>query len=358
MRKGFVQIAVPLVIGAFVIATGFLFWQKQPHDPPAPKVGTATQTGNFPVSLNNFQDNDVINAGDWNAIESAIGIAGSSSSTSLNYKLTNSASIDPGHKHTTAGVSGQIAVAQGGTGTSTLTLGALLMGNGTGTVQSVAQNGNGSIPIASGTTWAANTITAGSGISVTNGGGSITITNNSDPDLIYASTTDKTVTATTTETNLFSVSIPANTLGTSTVVRGTAYFNSFDTNGSTDSFQFVLKYGTARLATTTLHCSGFAVGGGCLGRIDFDLFGAGATNSQEASMHAQFTAATTTARFGAIGGFPSAYASSTQVATLNYGSSAIDSTSAQNLALTITNSSVSVNQSATMSRYLIWRVKQ
>ena len=36
-------------------------------------LGVATQTGNFTTSFNNFQDNDIINAGDWNAIEYAIG---------------------------------------------------------------------------------------------------------------------------------------------------------------------------------------------------------------------------------------------------------------------------------------------
>ena len=68
-------------------------------------LGTATGSGSFPTStLNNFQDGDVINSGDWNALERKIGIDNSTDTTSLDYKLRNVSSSDPGHKHTTSSI--------------------------------------------------------------------------------------------------------------------------------------------------------------------------------------------------------------------------------------------------------------
>lgn len=57
----------------------------------------------FPTALNNFSSGDIVESEEWNAIEAKIGIDSSGAVTSLDYLLTNSASIDPGHLHTTAG---------------------------------------------------------------------------------------------------------------------------------------------------------------------------------------------------------------------------------------------------------------
>src|SRR3990167_8565243 len=53
------------------------------------KLGVVTTTGTFPTALNNFQDNDIINAGDWNHIEYAIGETGTTSPATLTYQVTN-----------------------------------------------------------------------------------------------------------------------------------------------------------------------------------------------------------------------------------------------------------------------------
>ena len=50
------------------------------------------------------------------AVEAKVGIDSSAVTTTLDYKLKNTASVDPGHKHTTAALSGAIAIANGGTG--------------------------------------------------------------------------------------------------------------------------------------------------------------------------------------------------------------------------------------------------
>ena len=52
------------------------------------------------------------------AIEIKLGVNSSAVTSSIDYLLKSASSTDPGHLHTTSGISGQIAVAQGGTGAS------------------------------------------------------------------------------------------------------------------------------------------------------------------------------------------------------------------------------------------------
>lgn len=100
-----------------------------------------------------------------------------------------------------ANVTGTVAVANGGTGQTTYTDGQLLIGNSTGNTLAKA------------------TLTAGTGISITNGAGSITIANTAsgDPWTIRRLTTDFTTTASTNTlisdgTNLFRHRPAANTV--------------------------------------------------------------------------------------------------------------------------------------------------
>ena len=48
---------------------------------------TVTTSGNFPTALNNFQDGDVINSGDWGNIETVIGISSSSDNSTIHGRL-------------------------------------------------------------------------------------------------------------------------------------------------------------------------------------------------------------------------------------------------------------------------------
>jgi len=96
-----------------------------------------------------------------------------SSLRELNADLSYSTSTDPGHKHTTDAISGQIGVAQGGTDASTFTEG-LLYASGTEAFITLSPSSDGQIPIASGTGWTANTLTAsGTNITVYNTPGRI-----------------------------------------------------------------------------------------------------------------------------------------------------------------------------------------
>ncbi|MAH46242.1 hypothetical protein CMI37_10455 [Candidatus Pacearchaeota archaeon] len=122
--------------------------------------------------------------------------------TRINDDVVNATSVDPGHLHTTAGVSGTIAIADGGTGTST------------------PPSENGQVLISSGTdAWIIAALTAGDGISITSSSGAITITNAAS------------VTATTTRTLLAS----------STLVQAEASVSS--TVAATDNMLVVLNLG-------------------------------------------------------------------------------------------------------------------
>ena len=53
------------------------------------RFGVVTSTGNFPTSLTNAQDNDLINAGDFNHLEYVIGETGTTSPKTLTYQVVN-----------------------------------------------------------------------------------------------------------------------------------------------------------------------------------------------------------------------------------------------------------------------------
>lgn len=165
-----------VILQGLVSSPGLLKLQSKPTLSNSGLLGAATVTSgfNFPTTTQSFQDGDIINSGDFNLILDYIGPKDSTSTVSLTYKLTSSSSLDPGHKHSTSAVSGTIAVAQGGTATTTFAKG-LVMASGTDALSVLQTNGNGSIPIASGTSWVANTLTAGANISITTGAGSTTI---------------------------------------------------------------------------------------------------------------------------------------------------------------------------------------
>jgi hypothetical protein len=61
---------------------------------------------------------------------------------------------------------GTIPVASGGTGATTLALNSVLLGNGSGTIQSVAPGAQGSVLVSNGSTWVSGTATGGTGKSI------------------------------------------------------------------------------------------------------------------------------------------------------------------------------------------------
>lgn len=120
-------------------------------------------------------------------------------------------------------LTGQVAVANGGTAlSSTPTNGQLLVGNGTNYTLAA--------------------LTAGSGISVTNGAGSITLAATGVALVLDKSTTEQDVSNTTTETSVYSFSVPGGTLGTTGTLRLTVS-GLMHTDSSTDTLTLKVKYG-------------------------------------------------------------------------------------------------------------------
>lgn len=243
---------------------------------------TITTTGNFPATLNNFQDNDIINAGDWNNIEQAIGATSTVTSTALNYLVRNTSSVNPGHKHTTASVSGTIAVAQGGTATSSFTYG-LVIASSTNAFDTLRATTNGQVPIASGTTWTTNTLTTGSGISITNGAGSITIANTGIAStLIDASSTQITNKSSAASTTLLSVVIPSSTLIGTNLVKVTLFFSSFEMTTGAEQLNLFADYGSS-----TVGSSSFMGNADFKGKVEY-FIQANTTTSQIGTWFASF----------------------------------------------------------------------
>lgn len=181
-RKGFISTLL-LGIGAMVLTAGVLFVSvksgieerfnkineevSELNKKPSvfsPKTedgvfGTASGSGLYPTSTNNFQDGDIINAGDWNAIEDYLGTRNSSTSTTISYKANNpNIASSTGSLSSLSGTTGQIPINKGGTATSTAPSdGQLLIGSG------------GLYKIAN--------LTAGTNIGIANSSGTITISN-------------------------------------------------------------------------------------------------------------------------------------------------------------------------------------
>jgi len=139
---------------------------------------------------------------------------GGTATTLGNVTLTNA---------TVSSLSTAITVAQGGTGlTSTPANGALDIGNGTGFTRT--------------------TLTAGSGVSITNGAGSISIAATS------SGITSGTAVASTSGTSIDFTGIP------STVKRITVMFNSVSTNGSSN---LMIQVGSSSISTSGYVSSGW-----------------------------------------------------------------------------------------------------
>jgi hypothetical protein len=95
--------------------------------------------GTFPSTLTNAVDGlygTEIMAHHLNNLEAKVGVDGSAVVTSLDYLLKNSASINPGHKHTPA---------SGGTGLYSYTAGDLLYASGTTTLEKLAKAAAGNV---------------------------------------------------------------------------------------------------------------------------------------------------------------------------------------------------------------------
>ena len=139
---GFVSVIATILIGAVIIAGGLIFGneiinQKIQKGEVLKQIennrfgsaqfagsgllGAATGSGKFPTSTNNFQDDDTIQAGDWNSLENWMGIRNSTDTLSINYRLKNNivSSIVAGTNITVNNSTGTVTINSSGGGSAT-----------------------------------------------------------------------------------------------------------------------------------------------------------------------------------------------------------------------------------------------
>lgn len=131
---------------------------------------------------------------------------------------------------------GVLPVANGGTGQTSYTNGQLLIGNSTGNTLTKA------------------TLTAGAGISVTNGGGSITLTNTA-PDQVVSLTAGSNVTITGSYPS-FTIAAADQYVGTVTSVSGTGTVNGLTLTGTVTSSGSLTLGGTLSVDLSTSTVTG------------------------------------------------------------------------------------------------------
>jgi len=101
----------------FIFAGPFIFSTNRPAEKVDDRAGAVVSPA-FPTSLNDFSEGDVIEEEDWNAIEQYLGTDTSATSTSITYQLTNTSSLDPGHKHTSSSLQNVLATLNGSASSS------------------------------------------------------------------------------------------------------------------------------------------------------------------------------------------------------------------------------------------------
>ena len=158
----------------------------------------------------------------------------------------------------------------------------------------------------------------------------------SDLPALDVVTAETTVASTVTETNLLSYSLPANTLGTDSLLKITALLTFLNNTGAGVTEVVKFKYGGTTLLTFTFTVSSSATRR--YGDMRIYLKGDGATNAQEGM--GQFVAS-----------LEDGTVNSTHWTGLSSprGTAAIDSTLAQTILLTITHGTSSANMSVTIT---------
>ena len=250
----------------------------------------------------------------------------------------------------TADVSGTLPIGNGGLGVTTLTNHGIVLGQGGSAVTATAAMTNGQLPIGStGADPVLATLTAGTGISVTNAAGSITIANTATGAAVYDRAFNQVITNTGVETSLYDKTVAGNTLGSTQKFQLTLLGRVTDTDatGGTFTFTVKVKFGGTTLATwilTTAADDGVAthqtVGTNKPFQLVAELQNLNATNSQAClsvfdSKTANASVASLTLVYNASQPASGAgSATPVDAHTIIRGTSAVDTTAAQHFIVT------------------------
>ena len=110
----------------------------------------ATQSGSIPLSQ---LDTDI------STLANAVNGIGNGTNALSNVSITGGTITNA----TVSNLAAAIVVADGGTGTNTITANAVVLGNGTGAIKTVAPGTNGNVLVSNGTVWLSQAITTGTG---------------------------------------------------------------------------------------------------------------------------------------------------------------------------------------------------
>ena len=159
-------------------------------------------------------------------------------------------------------------------------------------------------------------------------------------------TTDVNIANTTTETTILSYSVTGGVLSTNNAVRVTLHVSSLVTGQATgtDAFTFRFKYGATTLVTFTLTPTAAT---NYMGKIEFILAGAGTTSSQNGSLVSNLGEPTYVGNANTRRMY---FTDSSQ------GTSAIDSTTAQTLAVTGQYGSANASNIANISMIVVEKI--
>lgn len=155
--------------------------------------------------------------------------------------------------------------------------------------------------------------------------------------LLNTVTTDVTYASSTAENTLLSYSVPANTLGTSNVIRVTLHIQTLAVT-NTNSWTIRFKYGATTISSKVYTPTG--ANASLAGKVEFLLAGAGTTSSQNGS------------HFISIGEDTYVGTSNSQrmmFTSFSQGTASEDSTASKTLAITSQHSNSSVNDNITVA---------
>lgn len=107
-----------------------------------------------------------------------VSTGGTGATTAADARLNLSAAKSGANSDITSltGLTTALGVAQGGTGAASLAANAVVLGNGTGAVQTVAPGASGNILVSNGTTWTSSPFSIATGAGAVSNGGTFTVT--------------------------------------------------------------------------------------------------------------------------------------------------------------------------------------